>query len=126
VPFDNANTNGGQQRAQSTGDPLPSGFKQSISQYYNKAAFAVPAAYTFGNLGRNTLRGPGTKNFDVSLSKDFHFDEKRILQFRADSFNMTNTTHFGQPGASVGTATFMTIQSAGTARQIQASMKFLW
>jgi hypothetical protein len=126
VPFDNANTNGGQQRAQLVGNPTPPGFQQSISQYYSKAAFAVPAAYTFGNLGRNTLRGPRMENFDVSLNKDFHFTEARMLQVRADSFNVTNTTHFGQPGVSVGTASFMTIQSAGTARQIQVSMKFLW
>jgi hypothetical protein len=126
VPFDNANTNGGQQRAQLVGNPLPSGFQQSINQWYNPAAFAVPAPYTFGNLGRNTLVGPGITNFDVSLSKDFQFMERRMVQLRADSFNVLNNVNFGQPGASVGTATFMKIQSAAAARQIQVSMKLLW
>jgi hypothetical protein len=57
---------------------------------------------------------------------EFHFTEARMLQVRADSFNVPNTTHFGLPGAGVGNPTFMTIQSASTARQIQVSMKFLW
>lgn len=126
VPFDNANTNGGQQRAQLTGNPLPSGFKQTIDAWYSPAAFGVPAAYTFGNLGRNTLTGPGITNFDVSFSKDFRFSEKRMMQLRADSFNVLNNVNFGQPGAGVGNPTFLKIQSASSARQIQLSLKLLF
>jgi len=126
VPFDNANTNGGQQRAQLVGQPLPSGFQQTINSWYSTAAFAVPKAYTFGNLGRNTLTGPGITNFDVSLAKDFKVLETRTIQLRGDSFNALNNVNFGQPGASVGTPTFMRIQSASAAREIQLSLKLLW
>jgi hypothetical protein len=86
----------------------------------------VPAPYTFGNLGRNTLRGPATKNFDASLGKDFRFTEARILQLRADAFNALNNVHFGLPIATVSTPTFMKIQSAGAARELQLSLKLLW
>ena len=126
VPFDNANVNGGQQRAELVGTPLPAGFQQSINEWYNTAAYAVPAPYTFGNLGRNTLTGPGITNLDVSLSKDFKFGERRMFQVRGDSFNVLNNVNFGQPGASVGTATFMKITAASAAREVQVSMKLLW
>src|ERR1700719_1603918 len=85
IPFDNANTNGGQQRAQLVGNPLPAGFNQTINQWYGASAFGVPAPYTFGNLGRNMLTGPGIVNLDLSLSKDFNFTERRVLQLRGDS-----------------------------------------
>ncbi len=87
---------------------------------------AVPKAYTFGNLGRNTLTGPGITNFDVSLAKDFKFLETRTVQLRGDSFNVLNNVNFGQPGAGVGSPTFMKIQGASAAREIQLSLKLLF
>jgi hypothetical protein len=50
VPSDVANVNGGTQRAQLVGNPLPPGFKQSIDAWYDPNAYALPALYTFGNL----------------------------------------------------------------------------
>ena len=85
----------------------------------------MPAPYTFGNLGRNTQTGPGITNLDVSLSKDFKFGERRMFQLRGNSFNVPNNVNFGQPGVSVGTATFMKITSASAAREVQVSMKLL-
>ena len=54
-------------------------------------AFSLPAPGVFGNSGRNTLRGPGLKDLDVSLSRNFTFAERFKLQFRAEAFNLTNT-----------------------------------
>src|SRR5262249_55368449 len=68
-------------------DPKPGG-------YLNKAAFSVPLAGSYGNAGRNILRGPNFQNVDFSLFKNFATPflgkEKGTLQFRAEAFNMLN------------------------------------
>lgn len=126
IPTDNANVNGGQQRAQLVGNPLPSGFTQTINQYYNAAAFAYPSPYTFGNLGRNTLRGPAGHEWDMALIKDFKLTESKSLEFRAESFNLLNNVNFGVPNASVTNPSFMKILSAGAARENQFALKLIW
>ncbi len=100
----------------------------TIGAWFNTAAFVSPGNYLFGNSGRNILFGPGTKQFDLSLFKDFAFNESgsRRLQFRAEAFNIANTPQFNNPNASIGNAAAGTISSAGspllfqrTSRQIQ-------
>jgi hypothetical protein len=117
---------------------LPKG-KRTISQWFNTQAFAVPAAGTYGNSGRNILQGPGTKTVDFSIFKDTHLTESKVLQLRAEAFNLANTPQFNNPAATVGTynATtgkwsngFGTVSSAAsestfqrTERQIQFAAK---
>src|SRR5579871_201859 len=67
--------------------------------------FSLPAAGVFGNAGRNTLRGPGLNDLDVSVSRNFSFTERVKLQFRAEAFNLTNTVAFGLPNANVSGGT---------------------
>jgi hypothetical protein len=64
-------------------------------------AFSLPAPGVFGNSGRNTLRGPGIQDLDVSISRNFLIKERMRLQFRVESFNLTNTVAFGLPNANV-------------------------
>ena len=90
---DNAHTGQGSQRADLTGVspvPLQRWPWRIAAQYLNKAAFAVNALGTYGVLGRNTYRGPGSFNFDFGLHKDFHLTEKQKFQFRFESFNLFN------------------------------------
>jgi hypothetical protein len=126
VSGDPANIGAGGERAQLVGNPLPAGFKQTVQQYYNKSAYATPAPYTFGNLGRNTLRSPDTRTFDFSLMKDFHLLESTYLQFRADFFNLFNNVNLGAPNGTANSPAFMQITSAGSARDIQFSLKLVW
>ena len=104
----------------------------SIRQWFNPADFVSPGQYTFGNSGRNILYGPGTKQFDVSLFKDFNFtqDASRRLQLRAESFNVFNTPQFNNPNAQIGNTAAGAITGAGqpflfqrTSRQIQLAAK---
>ncbi len=67
---------------------------------------------TFGNVGRNTLRGPDFFDVDVSVFKDFFFTEKWHLQFRAEAFNIENRPNFQNP--SVGNSTNYNTVSSGT------------
>jgi hypothetical protein len=61
-------------------------------------AFSLPALGSFGNLGRNTIYGPGFTNVDLSLIKNTRITESVNLQFRADAFDIVNHPNFGQPG----------------------------
>jgi hypothetical protein len=84
----------------------------SLDEFYDRTAFAGVTQARFGTTGRNILRGPGVVNFDLSLFRNFSLTEKLMLQFRAESFNLTNTPHFDNPGTNVNAASFMRITSA--------------
>jgi hypothetical protein len=99
----------------------------TASCWFNTTAFATPAVYTFGNAGRNTLRGARFQNVDMSLFRSFPFAEKRRLEFRAEAFNMLNHVNLGQPDATVGDAGFGKVTSTrGTARQLQLALKLFF
>ena len=66
-------------------------------RYYDAAAFASPPDLTIGNLGRNTLIGPGLANFDFSLIKKTAVGENVTVEFRAEFYNLFNRTNLGQP-----------------------------
>jgi hypothetical protein len=55
----------------------------------------------FGNSGLNALRGPGVVNLDLGLFREFSATERVKIQFRAETFNATNTPHFNNPGTNV-------------------------
>ena len=57
---------------------------------------------TFGNLGRNALRGPGLKVFDMGLYRNIPIGERMNAQFRSEFFNIFNHPNFGQPNAGLG------------------------
>jgi hypothetical protein len=104
--------------------PLPPIPVHSLGCWFNTAAFASPALYTFGNSGRNSLRANGFKNLDVSLFRDFPLGERRSLQFRAEAFNVTNTPTWGIPVNDLNNPTLGSITSTrSTERQLQLSLK---
>src|SRR4051794_18468782 len=69
--------------------------------YFDPLAFANVTQARFGTAGFNTLRGPGTANVDFSIFRTFRLAERLNLQFRGEAFNLTNSPHFANPGASV-------------------------
>jgi hypothetical protein len=88
------------------------------------AAWGVPVQYTFGNSGRNILRGPGRVNFDWSMFKDFVASERWRLQYRAEFFNLFNTPQFDLPNPSIGNPAAGRITSTiGPNRQIQMGLR---
>jgi hypothetical protein len=107
---------------------------RSIRAWFNIADFVSPGNYTYGNSGRNILFGPGTRQVDLSLFKDFVFNERgRRLEFRSEAFNVLNTPQFNGPNVQIGNAAAGTITSAGapllfqrTSRQIQLALKLYW
>jgi len=96
----------------------------SARPFYDRTAFASVTAVRFGNAGRNILRGPGLVDVDLSLFRGFKLTERAKLEFRAESFNLTNTPHFSNPAANASLGTFMTITSAATdQRQFRLGLK---
>jgi hypothetical protein len=94
--------------------------------YLNPAAFTVPVKGTFGNAPRNYFNGPGTRNWDVMLGKDFR-REKLDVQFRAEFYNVLNHPSLNQPNRYADTAAFGTITSTLLQnRQIQFGLKLLY
>jgi hypothetical protein len=98
-----ANTSGaaGTARPNRIGDGNLSGSARSIDHWFDLTAFTVPAQFTYGNAGRNTLVSPGLVNLDGLVAKSFHFTETKVLEIRGEFFNLTNSAHFGRPNAVV-------------------------
>jgi hypothetical protein len=95
------------------------------NQWFNPAAFAVPAPYTFGNLGRNALRADNSVGLDLSIIRDFPVAEHKRFQFRADMFNLPNHTVWGIPVRDFTNLQFGKVLSTrSTERQIQFALKF--
>ncbi len=104
---------------------LPTG-QRNKSRWFDTDCFVNPPYYSFGNAGINYLVGPGTKNLDFAVLKTFPVFDTHFLEFRSEFFNGLNFVNFHNPNATVGTASYGTITSAGTGRQIQFALKFVW
>lgn len=80
-------------------------------RFFDVTAFATPPTTRYGTANRNSLRGPGFTNLDLSVSRRFRLSERFGLQLRADAFGITNTPHFANPNANVNGANFGAITS---------------
>jgi hypothetical protein len=108
-------------------------------QWLNPAAFAANVPGSFGNLGRNSVRGPKTVNFDAAVSRLFRVTERYSVQARMDAFNVFNHTNYVGAISPAGTvtgyttlsqsmtsSTFGRVQAAFDPRILQFSMKFIF
>lgn len=119
----------GQDRVDLVGNP---GFDsdrskgEEIASWFNRAAFASPALGTFGNMGRNMLRGPGLFVIDFSAFKAFvmPYSEKHKLEFRAEFFNLLNHANLNSPNTTRTNSLFGRITSAGEPRIIQLGLRY--
>jgi hypothetical protein len=117
----------GAQRGNVVGVPNPSGFQQSIAQWFNTSAFRQPEAGVYGNTGRNILRSPGINSWNVSLFKNFPIRERGNLQLRLESFNAFNHPQWGVPNNNVASPQFGQITSTNIPGRInQLGGKLTW
>jgi hypothetical protein len=117
----------GNDYADIVGNPArPSGASQ-VRKYFNPAAFTQAIIGTFGDIGRNSLRGPGYFDVDASLFKNFLMTERWQLQFRAEAFNIENRPNFQNPNSTVSAGvTFASITGANDPRVLQFALKLLF
>ena len=107
---------------------------KSINHYFNTAAFAPQPLGTIGNTQRNSLTGPNFRHVDLSLFKDFPVTERVNVQFRVESFNISNTPNFyiannNSGNQSLGNAAFGTISATDpnyTPREYQFVLKAIF
>lgn len=112
-------------RANYTGLPVFGPGTKTAEHWFNPAAFAAPAAYTFGNARRNSVYGPGLQTLDVALVREFIMTERARFQVRAELFNALNHVNLGKPNRFVNTPQFGTITEASTpGREVQLSARF--
>jgi hypothetical protein len=129
-------------RPNATGETLALDEDQRTNaQWFNVLAVRQNDQFTFGNLSRHSMAGPGIAGWDFGLHKNFNFTESKYLQVRFEGFNSTNHPNFGNPGTSMssnqidaatglvrpGTGTFGVINSVrGEMRRLQFGLKFVF
>ena len=120
----NPSSSSGKDRPNVVGNPEVS--NRTLARWFDTTAFERNAAFTFGNLGRNTLTGPPLYNLDFGALKDFPVTERTKIQLRFEAFNFFNTPYFNIPGASLGTGSFGRITRAGRQRNLQLGIKIVF
>jgi outer membrane receptor protein involved in Fe transport len=106
-------------------DPTLPSDERTLARWFNTAAFAR-ATTTYGTSPRNPVVGPGRRVVDLSLAKSFEMPGGRRIQFRAEAYNAFNWVNWGNPNGTLGNANFGVISSAGAAREMQLSLKYLF
>jgi hypothetical protein len=101
---------------------LPGG-QRSTSRWFNTAAFTLPPAGAFGNLGRNTVTGPGLVNIDTTISRTFNVGDRLRLQVRGEFFNLLNHSNYRLVGRLINVADFGRVSSQFDPRQVQLGAK---
>jgi hypothetical protein len=105
---------------------------QSINNWINAAAFTIPAPLTWGNAGRNLVRGPDFWQVDSAISRDFRINERFVAILRIESFNVFNRAQYGNPNGNFSSASFGQITTtvngtsptgSGTPREFQIAMR---
>jgi hypothetical protein len=87
------------------------GFAGDDGTWFDTTAFGRPTGARFGTVGRNTMRGPGVINTDMSLFRTFKMTERFKLEFRTEAFNLSNTPHFANPNSNANSSNFGRITS---------------
>jgi len=99
---------------------------KSVSRYFNPAAFELPVMGTLGNMGQDSVAGPGTWQFDASLSRTFQLRESQKLEFRAEAFNVTNSFRMNNPTTNFNSNTFGQVTTAKDPRIMQFALKYVF
>jgi hypothetical protein len=100
-------------------------YPHTVGEWFNPAVFSDPAVGSFGTLGHNALRGPGSDNWNLSVFKNFIISEAHGSRFelRLESFNTWNHTEFAGVSTNLGSSNFGQVTSAADPRIIQLGGK---
>jgi outer membrane receptor protein involved in Fe transport len=101
---------------------LPAG-QRGVSRWFDVDAFTNPGFRLWGNGGRNILPGPGTRQLDFSLFKNFRIRESKRLQFRTEFYNISNTPQFNNPVNTMASPLRGSLTSAGSEASLQRTQR---
>ncbi|WP_263383791.1 carboxypeptidase-like regulatory domain-containing protein [Granulicella arctica] len=120
------NGNSGYETANVVGDPNNIKNRSAV-EYFNTAAYAAPANFTFGTAGRNSLRSAGYWNLDTSVFRKFPIRDRYTVELRGEAFNIFNHPVLGTPDSNFSDTTFGQVSNtASTTRQLQLGAKFIF
>jgi hypothetical protein len=118
---------GGRIRGDAIRSPNLARGQRSIDRWFDTGFVVASAPGVLNNAGRNLIIGPGTTNIDFMLARRFDLPwEGHHIQFRFESFNLTNTPNFGTPNTGVGSPAAGLITQADDPRRIQFALKYVW
>jgi hypothetical protein len=100
--------------------------QSTAAHFFNPAAFSMPAPFTFGNVGRNTVIGPGLFNLDLTMGKSIPINERLSLQFRGEVFNALNHPNYSVIGRIINSNTFAQALSQLDPRELQFGVKVIF
>lgn len=110
------------------GNPTLSGDRSrgdKIARWFDTSVFMANQPGTYGSLGRNALRGPGSWEWDLSIQKAFAVVETHRLEFRADLFNVLNHANLSNPQDTMtAPQSFGRITGTSGPRQIQLALRY--
>jgi hypothetical protein len=89
-------------------------------------AFASPAPGTYGDLGNDSLIGPGYFDVDIALSRRFNIKERHYVEIRGEAFNIENRVNFLNPTAALNSTNFGKIQTDVSPRILQVAAKYFF
>jgi hypothetical protein len=110
-------------------DPTDVPGGQNRDNWFNPDIYSVPGPYTFGNAGRNSIRGPGLVQLDWSVHKRFTIAEGKRLDLRWEVYNILNRTNLGGPNLSIDAGPgargrITSLETGATMRQMQLGARF--
>jgi hypothetical protein len=120
---DVARGTGGTLRADYSGLPIQLD-NPTIDQFFNTAAFSVPAAGTFGNSLRNMVIGPGSHNLNANFSRDVALPGNRNVTIQVTASNLLNSVVFRGIDTNVNSTTFGQVTSVGAMRSVRVNVRF--
>jgi hypothetical protein len=112
------------QRPNLVGDPTLPSDERTPARWFNTAAFAPASQFSLGTASRNPVRGPSYRDVDLAVMRLIRLGDNRVIELRAEVFNLLNTVNYGAPSAMLGAASFGTITSALDPRVVQLVAKF--
>ena len=99
----------------------------TVDRWFNTSAYSRAPNGTFGTAGRSEVIGPGIKNWDFSLAKEFRFAQRPYVEFRLEAFNFLNHPNWGEPNTNLSSVAFGRISSTRSdMRQLQFGLKFVF
>jgi hypothetical protein len=124
---DVSNTGGGQDRPNAVSGQDPELDDPTILKWFNTAAFVPNAPGTWGNVGRNTITGPGIFNLDLSIIRNFRMLRNKTLQFRLETFNTLNIPVWQDPSTTLSSQNYGQITATRKPmREVQLGLKFVF
>jgi len=125
ISSDRANTGVGGQRPNLNPAGANPNFHRSLKTWFDKSAYVVAPIYSYGQVRANTLRSDLFRQYDASIFKNFALPRESVLSFRAEFFNISNTTSFSAPNATIdATAGGQVTSTSVPSRDIQFALKY--